>query len=752
MIPRAAIAFCALILSSIAQAETITVRSGEHEGFSRIVVDLPEPTTWTMEQNDLGYQLDLERPDSRFVLDSIFQRVPRTRVIGVRQLEGRSSLIFRVAEQIEAKAFTLDGGAIVVDFSDAPLPESRPVAELPPTQSENRTRTPITLNDQYLSLFWKGAAVDGTGMSEEVPPELMLRAQFDEPDTRVSDAEQSILESLSRAASQGLISIDSEAPDIKEIKSRSSNVRTHEPEPEPSVVPPPSSDHLAFHSQTAIDRELVTHLEQNAFGGRAAACLPDSSFDLGAWLTDEPPGTQIGSARQQLLGEFDKPYPEAVLRLARIYTALGFGAELRALLDAYELEPELEFPLQLISKVVDGGPFLPSPRYLELAQCDGNISLWAFLAADPSNLEQSNFSAIQRTFSALPVHIRTLVGPRLVERLIAVGAGDVARSVRDALTRTGKGEGSSIDMMEARLSLADGDTQKAETHLLKTVQADDGASPEALIILIEETLRKQQPVALALSQNAQALAFELGDTATGVQLRRAAVLGFASVGEFEQAFSYIKEWNSAPQSTLFQETVNDLFGLVSRLDRDDLFWKVYFQNMAIDGANALPDELRLALAGRLVDAGFSRSARDLLAGVAPNTDAKRVLLAKAALAEHDAPAALSHIGDLSGIEAEALRGQAYMMLGRYADAEDSFGRAGQDDMALDAAWLSGNWDRVVADGSEMQRAFIEKYPRQEVYAQSRPNEPDGLLSKSRNLLSDSQEARKALDALLGADI
>lgn len=41
-------------------AETIAVRSGEHDGFTRIVLDLPNPRDWTLDQNNASAKLVLK--------------------------------------------------------------------------------------------------------------------------------------------------------------------------------------------------------------------------------------------------------------------------------------------------------------------------------------------------------------------------------------------------------------------------------------------------------------------------------------------------------------------------------------------------------------------------------------------------------------------------------------------------------------------------------------------------------------------
>jgi len=52
IVPRALVFIVLMCLAPWARAQTITVRSGEHDTFSRLVMLLPENANWTLEPND----------------------------------------------------------------------------------------------------------------------------------------------------------------------------------------------------------------------------------------------------------------------------------------------------------------------------------------------------------------------------------------------------------------------------------------------------------------------------------------------------------------------------------------------------------------------------------------------------------------------------------------------------------------------------------------------------------------------------
>ena len=45
-----------------------------------------------------------------------------------------------------------------------------------------------------------------------------------------------------------------------------------------------------------------------------AECIPDENLDVASWAEDRPFSEQIGPALSGLIGEFDKPDPEAIKR------------------------------------------------------------------------------------------------------------------------------------------------------------------------------------------------------------------------------------------------------------------------------------------------------------------------------------------------------------------------------------------------------------------------------------------------------
>ena len=57
--------------------ETLRLRSGEHDGFSRIALDNAAPSGWTLGRTKDGYELRLSHSDVFFDLANAFRAMPR---------------------------------------------------------------------------------------------------------------------------------------------------------------------------------------------------------------------------------------------------------------------------------------------------------------------------------------------------------------------------------------------------------------------------------------------------------------------------------------------------------------------------------------------------------------------------------------------------------------------------------------------------------------------------------------------------
>ena len=99
-------------------AQQVRVLSGEHEGFSRLVFLLPKDTGWSLRETPEARVLEVQNPNLRFRLNSVFTYIPKSRITQVEQIPGSANVRISTAPTTTVSTFELQSGAVVVDVLD----------------------------------------------------------------------------------------------------------------------------------------------------------------------------------------------------------------------------------------------------------------------------------------------------------------------------------------------------------------------------------------------------------------------------------------------------------------------------------------------------------------------------------------------------------------------------------------------------------------------------------------------------------
>jgi hypothetical protein len=466
---------------------------------------------------------------------------------------------------------------------------------------------------------------------------------------------------------------------------------------------------------------------------------------------------QLVEAREGLVGEFDRPDPAVAERLAKLYLHFGFGAEARQTLTVFGAEADSAV-LQELAAIFDNGAADPEGVLAGMLDCDTGVALWAMLAhagLDPG--DTVNEAAAFRAFSALPLHLRLMLGELLADRFLALGSPDRARSVRDAILRAPGEHGLAVGMINARLELAEGNPRAAEPHLQDVAEANGPSSVAAVLLYVEGRLRDGLPVDRAMVENAGALAFAMKGAAEAPALERAQVLGLGSNGDFAEAFAALARWRKAGMDPLQSTVKDELFAMLAAPEASQLFLTHYFANRDLINPEEASEDLRLALSERLLSFGFSDEARRMRGVDAGATETGRLFLARAALADYDGAEALRQLDGFDGTEARRLRAEALRVLGRHDDAARAYLAAGAPEEAGIEAWRAGDWAEVATLDAGLRREAVTAFglvPGVTPTPLAAPPEPGpdgeepGPLARNRALVEESRAARALIDALL----
>lgn len=739
--------------ASAASAEVARVKGGEHPEFTRVVIEANGAGDWRFGRTDDGYELALGPEVTGFDLSQAFDKIPRDRVSGLWRDPDSGRLRLALSCPCHAIAFEFRPGIIVVDIKTGPAPEGTafeapieppaPTAERsPPEQARAAASGP---DPERAADTGPGTAPEPAAKASAAAYDwLSLRAdEANAPDPPTAPAptsplaeasagvtlaplREALLQQISRGVAQGVVEIA-----------------------EPATLPE-SGD------RNRLEREGVRISVGDIPGVKAATvrdpdaplsatglvCPPDTALAIADWGLPGPPAEQFGPGRSGLLAEFDAPVEPAVLRAARTYVALGFGAEARQFLDFLPTSEETDRAfLRALTHLVDLEPARPNP-FKGLEGCDTAAALWSAVAlaadgqATAADVAALDKAAVARSFSALPVHLRRHLGPALVNLLLSQGDEETARRLRDATLRAPGEGGPEVTLMDADYHLATGKDDKAGA-LADTVLNENGPGREdAAVTRVEAAFQGDRAVPADLPEALAAYRQDARGTEDEARLARALILAAAMAGDFETAFATLPD---APG------TAADLWTLAVEGVGDGLFLE-----RAVAAAAAVPPDLppgvALAVALRLEDLGFAAEALAWLGpiGIASPEEA-RLLAAKARLRMQDARAAVTALSGMTSPEAESLRAVAILQLGDAAGAVKALDRAGDSEARVRAEIRTKDWSGIAETGPEAWKAaagLVAPVPN--------PAEAAGPITRGTALVEESAGARATIKALLDA--
>ncbi|MDT8857978.1 hypothetical protein RNZ50_23690 [Paracoccaceae bacterium Fryx2] len=733
-------------LSFAASAATVVVKSGEHDGFSRLVLELSEPSAFVMGRTEDGYELRLSRNDFRFDLTRVFRLIPRDRLAAIWVDPKSGALRLGIGCACHAIPFEFRPGLIVIDLKDGPPPAGSsfelaldPAAAAMPLLTGRATRRPHPRPETPTSYDWR------TAMPRPAVPAVSLPGAG--PD--MAPLRDALLRQISDGAARGVV--DATMPPLPQVAA------------EPRQL-----------AQVRIGQDLgmAAGVEPRAPGlltAKGANCLPDERLDIASWGQETPIVDQMADALAGLTGEFDKVQDEALARAVRFYLYLGFGAEARQLLQSLNATPEDRRVWEAMAEILDERMAVDAP-FAGMEVCDTAAALWSVLARPQLGpADRPHSAAVLRSFSALPLHLRRHLGPILSERFLSQQDTETARAIRDAILRAPGDPGPAVRLMEARLDLAQGDTAAADTALTELSAGGGATATKALIDFVDSRVAQDKPIDAATVTAVAALAHEHRGTEIGVKLLRAQALALAGAGEFREAFDLL---SVAPGASA------ELWRMLAGQGTDaDLMALAILPAATPMPQVAVPT--RRKLTERLVGLGFSEAALAWLPQPVVE-GADRLLAAAAEMQRRDGRAALRVLAGLETAEADALRAQAQTLLGDPAAAAAVYATLGEAEAEQRSSRQAQDWARLAAEGAEPWRTAagtvsaapaagpaVGDAPLNAADANAAPmtvadttpvppadanavpeTDPPGPLARSRQALAESAGTRQALEALL----
>ncbi|MBF9042652.1 hypothetical protein HKCCE4037_04900 [Rhodobacterales bacterium HKCCE4037] len=558
----------ALVLTAgAASAQTARVQSGDHAGFTRLVIPLGADREWELTQSgNRRWELAVDPAIDGFDISRAFDLIQRSRLA---ELEAGDTLTLSLACDCRIDSFRYQDRFVVIDIAD-PDPDAELVAVDPDAdpRSEDRERAAEALPDlaslltspnqlptlPLLAVPQHPDPVEGAMPHPEGTPDGDEAGQAeDAPNPRLAEAAEIMAEQLARAAASGLLDpaldqpqtfadpvsardtpgdVESE-PDLGDAPdTQNPHPAPHHPRPEDISLP----DEFPIRTQTALDPGIG--FEAALPPAEDSAGCGAEPFDPGAWAEGVGFEQELGTLRLALYDDRDVLIEHGARDLALYYLYYGFGAEARYWLNQLQEPPD---DLLAVSAIVDGTEVAGFEPITSPAECSDGELLWRYIGGSVAvDLNSVDLAAIQRAYVNLPIPLRDLLGPRLARALHADRHGPAARNVRDVLERGGRIPEAELDLLDFDLGLTPSGSEDDTRGALSDLLTNDGADPahtmaRALAFDRETGLL---PTFDRLTA-AEALLREYGDGPATDMLWQEVLLGHAALGEVETAISML---------------------------------------------------------------------------------------------------------------------------------------------------------------------------------------------------------------------
>lgn len=732
------------IFATPLMAEPVRVTSGEHDGFTRLVFDYGRPVDWQVGRSADGYELRLAERPPPYDLTNAFALIGRSRLAAIWATPESGQVQIGLACACHAIPFEFRPGIIVIDLKDGPPPKgsafevaldgtsANPIEPPQPARPRPRPDSPdamATASAEGVAVYdWTQAAYSNLRGSKADQPAAnpSMQAQALMPaDPGLQPLREEILQQIARGASQGVVEMALPKPP-DQPQSTEMHQDGH-----------PATQIRIGEAQTSVTQKDGATLKD--LGAKGNRCIPADQLAIAAW-GDETGSfvDQMANLRQGLSGEFDKPDSAAIARAIEFQLFLGFGAEARQLISAFAEDDQPNAKVwRSMSHLLDGEND-PQRLFQGQAACASPAPLWAILG-DPALAtgDPIDSGAVRLAFSALPLHLRRLIGPPLAERLLALDQEETARALKDAITRAPGEAGQAVALMDAALDLRKGDPSSAE-QIATAILTDAGPSqPEALITLTEARIAQNLPVSPDVALALRAHLSDHQGTPLEPRLHEAIILAEAASGNFEAAFAGLAD---------HPKREPDVWAIAANLAPDETFLAfAVLEKSASVPAVAQPTAAMIAR--RLVGLGLPQSAEKWLSTV-KNPDP--LLVAEAAIKRRDGRTALPALDGQEGEVITGMKLQALALLGSDLPQAELLEEVGDLSAASAALARAGAWDRLRQDGQEPWKTLAAQIQATPGPSGPTPDRPYGPLARGQDLALAGAATRVAIETLLAA--
>lgn len=454
-----------------AHAQGVSVQSGDHEGFTRLVTRIGTEREWEITQIDTGVIISFTPDAPQFDISRVFDLINRTRLTAIRSENG---LHLDLACACSVTIERYQGRFAVIDISDAPeQSEDLPDPELSaPMPAEASVEIPL----------FAGRNI-APPLPELTPTSEMHDADVpmsnDTPGINVTEAAIALSEQLARATAAGLLDVtpgmsfaagDPILPDAPQ-----GHPQTHEAAPAQEMQTPETPPLQMANAFDLLGNTVSERLQVHP----AIHCVAPPIRPVSEWPDGMSFANGLGALRLGLYDDRGQLVERRALMLAEFYLVYGFGAEAAFWLD--QTDGQHSFHTGLAGFLEHGSNGLLG-QFEAREGCSDDLTFWLFLTAPGDDRPAEDVRAqILGTYFALPDTLRDLFGPPLAHNFVNLGDDTAALEIRDTLGRGGRISRDALALLD--MDLADAAPQSsvlATTHVSPPAHVSSGNAAAAM--------------------------------------------------------------------------------------------------------------------------------------------------------------------------------------------------------------------------------------------------------------------------------
>ncbi|NDR57451.1 hypothetical protein [Aliiruegeria sabulilitoris] len=610
-------------------AERVTVYSGEHEEFSRVVLSFGQEIQWTKQKTRDGYEIKFDREGLNIDTGQVFEKIPKDRLQTIRYDEEISSLIITVAPKVSLEEFLLGDKTLVMDFKNIP-------AEKPTEVSKSVSAAfPLGRPDLFNQEASFRIAEPSNGQTQTSRADHASSDRQSIPHSIYNELRAEV----ENANALGVVGVARPGGEHG-VNDQTAQARTG--------YLAESSSHLSVHPGWQGD--MLAAVMQETAQELIPTCFQQDRLDIASWSSDAKPEMTISETRSFPDAGLDELSDADVETLVKTYVSLGLGVEAIAIIKEFDLRVEgRELYLEMAS-IIDELERDKSSLFQGLGECDGPSALWAALATgEYKQAENFDYNSIQNWFMKLPTNLRELLGPRLSEFLWRHGEQVLFDAVHAATERVGDAESLDWWIVEGKRKTRSGDYFGGGSIFKESLPTSD----DRAMVVMAEVLKTNGILGNHNRDDlelGEAILFEGKATEPPSNLLEELALGWFSVGNYGAAWN---SWHRAESYSVSPEKraedFNKMVSLLLSQGEDFQLYLLRYDPKRNKYLGILSEKVRMKLASWAIEnEEVSWAERLVSTQLMKGSEELSMLYSKIALKRKDYNLALSLVDGLEG--------------------------------------------------------------------------------------------------------